>query len=143
MKNPSAILKFNIFQCALTATIVLSILSYGVAQDTKPEVGAEVPKGVEADAPAKFHSSYSTLIEAANDKIPVEQGPEFVGSSMLPFGSRNKAIDEAKANAQKSPYKVFVLTYDREEQHQSGLFSGLARIIKLRGEELEKKRPTM
>lgn len=141
MKNPSVVLKSGVFLCALTAVVTLMTPSIGAAQDAKPEVAAEAPKGAEAEAPAKFYSSYSTLIDAANGKLPVEQGPEFAGSSMLPFGSRNKAIDEAKANALQSSYKLFVLTYDREERQQTALIAGIARIVKLRGVELVDKTP--
>jgi hypothetical protein len=124
---------------AVLATFIAVAPTTASAQEAAASVpdSAKAPSG---NAAAKFYSNYDTLIKAFPGVLPIEHAEEYVGTSLLPFGSRDKAIKEAKENALKSTYLVFILVYDREERTQ-GLVSGISRVIKLRGVELIDKTP--
>lgn len=122
------------FLCTAIAAVVIS--------------GAPLVSGAQEAAPAqaasqeepKFYLSYSALVKDAKGLLPIEQGPEFEGSSLLPFGSRDKAIAEAKEKARKSDFKIFVLTHDAEER-QTRLITGIYRVVRMRGVALLEPTP--
>lgn len=122
--------------------VALSAVSPLVSGDESPSPQPASPAAVApSEAPATFYATWETLFAAYPDKLAIPEGPEYSGSSLLPFGSRDKAIAEAKANAQKSPLKAFVMTYDQEERIQTMLLSGVGRVIRLRGVVLVDRTP--
>lgn len=126
----------------LALFVALSSVSPLVSGDESPAPQPAAPTAATpSEAPATFHATWETLFAAYPDKLAIPEGPEYAGSSLLPFGSRDKAIAEAKANAQKSPLKAFVMTYDQEERIQTMLLSGVGRVIRLRGVALVDRTP--
>lgn len=112
---------------ALGLLVTLTLPMLGFAEEAKKD---EAPSQA-ASAP-RFFSSYEKLLEATKGTLPLLERGEYVGQSLLPFGSRNRAIQEAKENALKSNFSVFVLVHDREEKATTGIATGIYHVIKLR-----------
>lgn len=125
MTRPAATNRLSLLYAAIAVALISGIPVTSGAQEAAP------PQATRQEEP-KFYLSYSALVKDADGFLPIEQGPEFEGSSLLPFGSRDKAIAEAKDKARKSDFKLFVLTHDVEER-QSRLITGIYRVVKLRG----------
>lgn len=126
----------------LALFVALSVVSPLVFGEESPVPQPASPTAAApSETPATFYLTWEILFAAYPDKLAIPGGPEYAGSSLLPFGSRDKAIAEAKANAQKSPLKAFVLTYDQEERIQTMLLSGVGRVIRLRGVALVDRTP--
>lgn len=124
MTRPAATNRLSLLYAAIAVALISGASTPSKAQEVAPT------PAMTHEAP-RFYPSYSALIKEANGFLPIEQGPEFAGSSLLPFGSRDKAVAEAKEKALKSDFKTFVITHDQVEKRPD-LMMGVHRI-KMRG----------
>lgn len=124
----------KLFALVVTSTL---LAVQPVVADEAPVSAPTAP--VAEELAVKVFPNMGALIKSNPGKLPLVRGSEYEGTSLLPFGSRDRAMQEAKDNAKKSGYKTFVVTYDRQERMTKGLGTGIFQVVKIQGVELVDK----